>query len=158
MQDPRLEDSTPPRDVAHLELRRSDAMSEDLKNLDGIPDAAKELWSKLVDEELRPVHALVKEVKTYQQAISQRSTVRHADVDPTLANALADASMKLLTTIKDDTTDERRRLIQAAVRYFVIEDDADSDLDSILGLDDDAEVLNAVMKHLGHEQWQVEVL
>ena len=108
-------------------------MSDVLKDLDGIPAASKELWEKLVDEEKRPVHALVKEVKTYQQAIAQRSSVRNADVDPTLGNALADASMKLLTTLKDDTPEERRKAIQAAVRYFVIEDDADSDLDSILG-------------------------
>lgn len=133
-------------------------MSDALKNLDGIPAASMELWTKLLDEDLKPVHELVKEVKTYQHAIAQRSTVRNADVDPTLANALADASMKLLTTIKDDSTEERRRAIQAAVRYFVIEDDADSDLDSILGLDDDAEVLNAVLKHLGHDAWLVEVL
>jgi uncharacterized membrane protein YkvA (DUF1232 family) len=104
-------------------------MSQDLKDLDGIPDASKELWTKLVVEERRP-----------------------------LGFALADASMKLLTTLKDDTPEERRAAIQAAVRYFVIEDDADSDLDSILGLDDDAEVLNAVLKHLGHDDWLVEVL
>ena len=133
-------------------------MSEDLKDLDGIPEASKELWTKLVVEERRPVHELVKEVKLYQQAIAQRSTVRNADVDPTLGNALADASMKLLTTLRDDTPEERRVAIQAAVRYFVIEDDADSDLDSILGLDDDAEVVNAVLKHLGHDDWLVEVL
>jgi uncharacterized membrane protein YkvA (DUF1232 family) len=139
-------------------LRRSIAMSQDLKDLQGIPDASKELWTRLVVEERRPVHALIKEVKNYQQAIAQRSTVRNADVDPTLGFALADASMKLLTTIKDDTPDERRAAIQAAVRYFVIEDDADSDLDSILGLDDDAEVVNAVLKHLGHDDWLVEVL
>ena len=133
-------------------------MSDEPMKLDGIPNASKELWNKLLAEDLRPVHELVREVKVYQQAIAQRSTVRNADVDPTLANALVDASMKLLTTIKDDTLEDRRRLIQAAVRYFVIEDDADSDLDSSLGLDDDAEVLNAVMKHLGFEEWMVEVL
>ncbi len=133
-------------------------MSEELKNLDGIPEASMELWTKLLKEAVRPVHELVKEVKSYQQAIAQRSSVRNANVDPTLGNALVDASMKLLTTLKDDTPSERRLAIQAAVRYFVIEDDADSDLDSILGLDDDAEVLNAVLKHLGHDDWVVEVL
>lgn len=132
-------------------------MSEELKNLDGIPDDSKELWTRLIGEDIRPVHELVKEVKTYQQAIAQRSTVRNADIDPALANALVDASMKLLTTIKDSMPRERRLAIQAAVRYFVIEDDAEGDLDSILGLDDDAEVLNAVLKHLGHDDWLVEV-
>lgn len=31
----------------------------------------------------------------------------------------------------------------------------DADLDSILGLDDDAEVINAVLRHLGLAEWQV---
>jgi hypothetical protein len=45
--------------------------------------------------------------------------------------------------------------VQAAVRYLVIEDDATNDLGSILGLDDDAEVMNAVLRRLGRESWQV---
>jgi hypothetical protein len=48
-------------------------------------------------------------------------------------------------------------MVQAAVRYFLIEDDADGDLDSILGLDDDADVMNAVLRHLGYDDWQVPV-
>ena len=133
-------------------------MSENLTDLEGIPDGARELWTKLVAEDLRPVHELFKEVRDYQQAIAQRSQWRDADVDPTLANALVDASLKLLSTLKEETPEPTRRAVQAAVRYFVIEDDADSDLDSILGLDDDAEVLNAVLSHLGHTQWIVEML
>ena len=35
--------------------------------------------------------------------------------------------------------------------------DADGDLDSILGLDDDAEVLNAVLLKLGHGSWVVAI-
>ena len=58
--------------------------------------------------------------------------------------------MKLLSSVKDDTPDAERLAIQAAVRYFVLEDDAESDLNSVIGLDDDAEVVNAVLRHLGH--------
>ena len=54
-------------------------MSE-LAELEGIPDASKELWVKLVAEDLRPVHELFKDVKSYQQSISQRSTVEDAEV------------------------------------------------------------------------------
>ena len=133
-------------------------MGNDWADLDGIPEASKPLWTDLLAEELRPVHELFKEVRTYQQAITQRSQWKDSDVDPTLANNLAEASLRLLGTLKDDSPESTRRLVQAAVRYFVIEEDADSDLDSILGLDDDAEVLNAVLRKLGHSDWQVEVL
>ena len=125
--------------------------------IDGIPEAAQPLWKRLLDEPLVPVHELFKQVRDYQQTIAQRSQWRDADVDPKLANALVDASLKLLSTLNASSPESTRQLIQAAVRYFVIEDDADSDLDSILGLDDDAEVINAVLAHLGHEGWMVEV-
>jgi hypothetical protein len=133
-------------------------MSDKLVDLPGIPDGARDLWGKLVNEEARPVHELFKDVRAYQHTIKARSQWRDADVDPTLANALVDASLKLLATLNEASPESTRRLVQAAVRYFLIEEDADSDLDSILGLDDDAEVVNAVMRHLGHDSWQVEVL
>lgn len=125
--------------------------------IDGIPEAARPLWTRLMGEPLVPVHELFKQVRDYQQTIAERSQWRDADVDPTLANALIDASLKLLGTLNANSPEPTRRLIQAAVRYFVIEDDADGDLDSILGLDDDAEVVNAVLRHLGHERWTVDV-
>ncbi len=134
-------------------------MSDDhtLANLQGIPDAAKALWDELIAAELRPVHELFKEVREYQDALAKRSEWTDDDVDPALARELAEASLRLLGTLSDDTPETTRRLIQAAVRYFVIEDDADGDLDSILGLDDDAEVVNAVLRHLGHDAWLVQL-
>jgi hypothetical protein len=132
-------------------------MTAELAGLEGIPAASKALWTQLVGEELKPVHELFKEVRAYQLAIQQRSQWNDADVDPTLANALSEASLRLLGTLSETSPESTRRLVQAAVRYFVIEEDADSDLDSILGLDDDAEVLNAVLRKLGHDSWVVDV-
>jgi len=127
-----------------------------LESLKGIPEAALPLWTQLINEPLLPVHELFKEVRDYQQTISQRSQWRDTDVDRDLANALVDASLQLLSILKEQTPEDERRLVQAAVRYFIIEDDAESDLDSILGLDDDAQVINAVMKRLDRESWMVE--
>jgi hypothetical protein len=131
--------------------------TDELAKLEGIPAAARELWVQLCGEELRPVHELFREVRAYQQALAKRSHWHDDDFDPQLARGLADASLKLLGTLNEDTPEPTRRLVQAAVRYFVIEDDADSDLDSILGLDDDAEVLNAVLRRLGYQDWIVPI-
>jgi hypothetical protein len=133
-----------------------------LAGLEGIPAASRPLWIRLVDEELMPVHDLFRQVREYHTAISQRATWRAAghgggEIDPTLARALVEASQRLLGTLTEQTPTRTRRLVQAAVRYFLIEDDADADLDSILGLDDDADVINAVLRHLGYEDWQVPV-
>jgi hypothetical protein len=136
---------------------RKRKMNDPTAEIEGIPDAARELWNRLMAEKLVPVHELFKQVRDYQQTIAQRAEWQDSDVDPKLARALADTSLKLLGTLEAQTPEDHRRLVQAAVRYFVIEDDADSDLDSILGLDDDAEVLNAVLRHLGLETWTVEV-
>ncbi len=132
-------------------------MTDDLVDLDGIPDGSKALWTRLLGEQLLPVHELFKQVRDHQQQIKQRSQWNDADVDPTLANALSEASLRLLSTLTEQSPESTRRLVQAAVRYFVIEEDADSDLDSILGLDDDADVLNAVLRKLGHHDWVVDV-
>ena len=114
-----------------------------LAELEGIPAAARVLWKQLCAEELRPVHELFKEVRAYQQALAKRSTWQDDDFDPQLARSLADASLKLLGTLNEDTPEPTRRLVQAAVRYFVIEDDA--------------EVVNAVLRHLGYQDWIVNI-
>ena len=129
----------------------------DANDVAGIPQAALGLWQRLMAEALIPVHELFGQVKDYQKSIHQRSSDDEG-VDPALAENLIRASMRLLGTLNDATPEATRQVIQAAVRYFVIEDDADSDLDSILGLDDDAEVVNAVLRHLGHDDWVVDVL
>jgi uncharacterized membrane protein YkvA (DUF1232 family) len=124
-------------------------------DLEGIPEAAKPLWRKLVVEKPRPVTELTKQVRDYLRTLARRSDWHDENIDPKLARALVDTALKLLATVQADTAEPTRCLVQAAVRYLVIEDDAQSDLGSILGLDDDAEVMNAVLRHLGRESWQV---
>jgi uncharacterized membrane protein YkvA (DUF1232 family) len=128
-----------------------------IAELEGIPDVARPLWRKLVAEEPVPVHQLFGEVLKYEQTLDQRAEWDESKVDPTLARDLVRASNRLLGTLTSSSPESTRQLIQAAIRYFVIDEDADADLDSILGLDDDAEVLNAVLRHLGHTAWLVTI-
>lgn len=45
--------------------------------------------------------------------------------------------------------------LQAAVAYFIHSDDAEHDLDSVVGFDDDVGVFNAVCAHVGLPQLKV---
>lgn len=53
--------------------------------------------------------------------------------------------------------DEQRAQIRGAIEYFVMTDDASSDLDDVLGFDDDARVLNAMLGRIGHPEYAVEL-
>lgn len=44
--------------------------------------------------------------------------------------------------------DDERALLRGAVEYFLMTDDADGDLEDVLGFDDDARVLNSVLDRL----------
>lgn len=69
-----------------------------------------------------------------------------ADLDT--AQALILGCHALLDLVKQP--DERaRRLLHVAIRYVVLEEDGDGDLDSPFGFDDDVEVFNAVVAELG---------
>lgn len=56
---------------------------------------------------------------------------------------------RLLDEVEDDMPEEHRRLIQAAVLYFVNVEDSDTDVESLIGFDDDAAVVEAVAVAIG---------
>ncbi len=53
--------------------------------------------------------------------------------------------------------DEQRAQIRGAIEYFVMTDDASSDLDDVLGFDDDARVVNAMLGRIGHPSFAVDL-
>ncbi len=52
---------------------------------------------------------------------------------------------------------EQRAQIRGAIEYFIMTDDASSDLEDVLGFDDDARVLNAMLARIGHPEFSVEL-
>lgn len=76
--------------------------------------------------------------------------VSHPRADLPTARRLASACRALLAACTTDPV--RLHVAQVAIRYVVLDDDADGDCDSPYGFDDDVEVFNAVAAHLGLDE------
>ncbi len=70
-------------------------------------------------------------------------------IDVILATEVANLLHRLIDTLQGPVMAEHHRLVQAAVRYFVTEEDAESDRDSLIGFEDDRLVAAAVAEELG---------
>lgn len=77
-------------------------------------------------------------------------------VDLALAKRLGNVLRQLLSKL-NDYPEEHRCLIVGAVRYFLHNKDAQNDLASVLGFDDDTAVLNFVLQEIGRGDLKVEM-
>ena len=114
----------------------------------GIPAEAEPLFRQLLDDE--PVdHATLTSLLT--EHVADISAQSGSDEPPNLKKALqlAAACRGLLDEAQRREGPDARRLVQAAVNYFIRNDDGDPDLTSAHGLDDDEAVCRAVARHLG---------
>ena len=133
-------------------LQPKDA-SEAIKHL---PPVAKKVFAQLLEEPLKEVEVMRQEVRDYVVVI-ENAAKENPYVDDILARDIARVCEGLLDAIVEETPDITRRQIQAAARYFVTEEDGDSDL-AIGGLDEDAAVANAIAAHLGREDLVSDIL
>lgn len=67
--------------------------------------------------------------------------------DVEMAERIASCFEQLLLSTSGFAADERA-LIRGAVEYFLLSDDADGDLDNVVGFDDDVRILNSVLKRV----------
>lgn len=72
----------------------------------------------------------------------------HPFIDLDLVERIGVACSALLD-LYGDLEEPARAAVVGAIRYFVIEEDAEGDLDSIVGFDDDARVVNWVINRFG---------
>ena len=71
---------------------------------------------------------------------------------------LAEQVAEVLTTLLrgyTELTSEQRSLVVGAARYFITSQDAEGDFTSILGCEDDAQVLNYVLALIGKDNLMV---
>jgi len=80
---------------------------------------------------------------------------RNEFIDVSVAEQIAERLTILLNEITT-IPETKRRLVVGAARYFVQDRDAQADLSSILGFDDDLIVLNYVLTELGRQNLKVD--
>ena len=115
--------------------------------LAGIPDEARAAFERLLARPLANPAALAQQVAGYIDTL--RAAARHNELlDLPLGETIA-RHCQILLDRWPQATEPQRHAIQAAVEYFFLQEDADDDLEDILGLEDDAQVVSAVLEHLG---------
>lgn len=108
--------------------------------VDALLSDTRAVVTDLLREPLIADDTLRAEVRAYKSAIEAAPAADHE-----LGLALVEGACKLLDAV---TNPRAHRLVQVAVRYFVMDDDGDDDLASAFGFDDDVEVFNAVARVL----------
>ncbi len=121
----------------------------------GVPETSKQLLVRLLQEDLLPIAALKAVVESYRRVIHEAER-RNGRANGALGDKIASSLQALLARINETTGDDNLQIIQAAVRYFVIQQDGSGhDLESEDGLFDDARVVNAVMHYFGLDELKI---
>ena len=118
--------------------------------LRALPASAAAIFEGFLAEGRVPATELRAQIPSYVAEL-ELATRTQEFLDIGLAKKVANQCLGLLDGIDVDTSEETRKLIQAAVRYFLLEDDADSDKRSLIGFDDDARVVELVAREIGRE-------
>ena len=115
--------------------------------LSNLGQEIQRIIEQLSQEELISPRLLADELETYVQDI--RNTSRSEFFDLQTANRVVELCRSLLEALPADPSERQHRLTQLAIRYFVLEEDAEDDNDSLIGFDDDLQVAIAVIEELG---------
>ncbi len=124
--------------------------------IERLPQDSAEFFERLLSEPTLDAGDLWMMVRSHLVALREAEAAEEM-MDSRLGKELAEASEQLLHRFADETNEDARLLIQAAVRYFVLNEDAEGDMDSLVGFDDDAEVFNVVVEELGHGDLAVSI-
>lgn len=124
--------------------------------IERIPEDSTEAFRRLLETPMLDAGDLWMMVRGHLVALREAEAAEEL-MDGKLGKELAVASEALLNRFPDEESEDGKLLIQAAVRYYVLNEDAEGDMDSLVGFDDDALVFNAVVEHLGHGDLAVDI-
>lgn len=112
-----------------------------------LPSELATQYGRCLQEASRPPEALRSEVEDYLATLRRRAAT-DAFLDLTTAEQVARGCHELLERLGEAGDEEDHGAVQAAVAYFVLEDDAEED-GSVIGFDDDLQVVEATFRALG---------
>jgi len=122
----------------------------------GVPESSKQLLLRLLQEDLLPIQALQSVIESYRKVIRDAAR-KNGRANIKIGDQIAHALQTLLARVNETTGDDNQSVLQAAVRYFVIQNDSTGhDLESEDGLYDDARVVNAVMRYFGRDDLMIQ--
>lgn len=110
------------------------------------PELATE-YERCVSKDLRSATVLRMEVDEYVTELRDRRA-QDAFLDLSTAERVAIGCHGLLARLGDVGSEAEHGAVQAAVAYFILEDDAEED-SSVIGFDDDLQVVDATFHALG---------
>lgn len=112
-----------------------------------LPARVRDVFVPLLEEPRLSQEELRRMVVEYSAALA--AVARERDyLDGELATGLAQDCHRLLDSLSREVSEEHHRLVQAAVRYYVLDADAECDTDSLIGFDDDQLVVGAVAEEI----------
>jgi len=121
-------------------------MTDDHPIIATLPEEARTTFARLMERAVRSPDAMREQIPHYVTAI-ERAAVSGYGPPLSVGKAIA-ADCEALLDAWAQLDDNGRRLVRAAVEYFLLSRDGDDDLATPEGLDDDAEVVKAVRAHL----------
>ncbi len=119
------------------------------------PPEISRLLRGYLAEELLPLDDLRDQITAYLEDLA-RLSLAHEFIDLALATTIGQRFHELIDGITIEMSTEHRRLIHAAAKYFLTEEDADADTASPIGFDDDAFVFNLVAREIGRDDLVIE--
>jgi uncharacterized membrane protein YkvA (DUF1232 family) len=95
-----------------------------------------------------PLNVLAHELAGYTNELTDQA--HHTEFfDLETAQRTATLCHRLLAALPDNPSEEQHRLAQLAINYFVLAEDAEDDNHSLIGFDDDLQVVVAMIDELG---------
>ncbi|MBL8786319.1 MAG: hypothetical protein JNJ59_15570 [Deltaproteobacteria bacterium] len=121
----------------------------------GVPESSKQMLLRLLQEDLLPLGALKAVVESYRRVIHDAHR-KNGRANFKIGDQIAHALQTMLARVNETTGNDNLRILQSAVRYFVIQNDGTGhDLETEDGLNDDARVVSAVMHYFGRDDLKV---
>jgi len=113
------------------------------------PDIRR-ILDQLNGEDLVSPQVLADELETYVDNIVDSAHTEFFDLET--SHRVTRLCKRLLEALPDHPDEKQHRLTQLAISYFVLEEDAEDDNESLIGFDDDLQVAIAAIEELGLHQ------